>query len=277
MKVYDCFGFFNELDLLEIRLNTLDPYVDYFVLVEATTTFNGNPKRLYYNENKERYSKFKDKIIHIIVDNMPPIVNGNAWGPEVFQREQMARGLIKCNDGDIVMVSDLDEIPNPDVLPDAIENLHKTTIGDRLMRKFNIGFKFSVFNQRLFYYYMNGYTDTIWKGTTLCTFKTLKEHFEGNPHKMYRANEKATAFDNGGWHFSYLGGAEAISYKIKSYAHTEFDNALYTNPEEIKKRVETGFDLFDRRQKVKYVKIDNTFPKYLVNNIEKYAKHIKNI
>lgn len=277
MKVYDCFGFFNELDLLEIRLNILNPYVDYFVIVESTRTFNGNPKKLYYDENKERYAQFKDKIIHIKVENMPDPTGGNAWIPEVFQREQISRGLKNCVDGDIIMVSDMDEIPNPRVLTNAIEYLHKNTLTDKLSRKLNMGYKFSVMNQKLYYYYLNGLTGVIWKGTTLCDFKTLKEKFGGNPHTMYRANKKAKAFDNGGWHFSYLGGAESIRYKIKSYAHTELDNELYTNPEEIKARVENGEDLFDRTQKITYVKVDSTFPEFIVKNMDKYSKHIKKV
>jgi beta-1,4-mannosyl-glycoprotein beta-1,4-N-acetylglucosaminyltransferase len=117
-KIYDCFLFFNELDLLEIRLNVLNDYVDYFVLVEATKTFSNKNKKLYYAENTERFSSFNHKIIHIVVDEHPEFKNkkdavGDVWEYEVYQRNQIIKGLEKADDNDVVMISDVDEIPNP--------------------------------------------------------------------------------------------------------------------------------------------------------------------
>lgn len=112
--VYDCFQFFNELDILKIRLNVLDSVVDRFVISEATETFSGLKKPLYYEENKEMFAAFADKIIHVVVDDTP---KGDRWGTherDTFQKNAVTRGLRDCTDEDIVIFSDLDEIPNPD-------------------------------------------------------------------------------------------------------------------------------------------------------------------
>ena len=112
--IYDCFTFFNELDLLEIRLNVLNDVVDRFVLVEATKTHSGKDKPLYFNDNKERYKAFQHKVIHVIVDDYPPFVT--AWTYENHQRNAILRGLTQANPDDAIMISDLDEIPRPDLV-----------------------------------------------------------------------------------------------------------------------------------------------------------------
>ena len=101
--IYDTFIFFNELDLLTIRLNILDGAVDKFVLVESTKTFQGTNKPLFFNENKEKYLKFSKKIIHIIVDDMP--TRASAWEREYFQRDGILRGLSKCSNSDLIIIS----------------------------------------------------------------------------------------------------------------------------------------------------------------------------
>jgi hypothetical protein len=108
-KVYDCFSFFNELDVLEIRLNELDKYVDYFVLVEMTVTHKGDPKPLYFEQNKKRFDKFLHKIIHIVVADYPQV--NDPWIREHYQRNCIERGLNNCNNNDIIIISDVDEIP----------------------------------------------------------------------------------------------------------------------------------------------------------------------
>src|SRR5690349_20249777 len=114
---YDCFTFFNELDLLEIRLNVLNPIVDKFVLVESTRTHQNKPKPLYYQQNAARFSAFKDKIIHVIVDDFPDFgewKEAHSWILERHQRNCISRGLSQCKKGDVIIISDLDEIPDPE-------------------------------------------------------------------------------------------------------------------------------------------------------------------
>jgi hypothetical protein len=119
--IYDCFTFFNELELLELRLHELSGVVDKFVLVEATRTHSNQPKALVYQENRARFQEFHDKIIHVVVDDMPNAKN--AWALENFQRECIARGLVSCRPDDLVLVSDLDEIPRATTVTLAIHEL----------------------------------------------------------------------------------------------------------------------------------------------------------
>ena len=141
-KVYDCFTFFNEIELLEIRLNELDNVVDYFVIVESTRTFQKKDKPLYLNLDDERIIKFKDKIIHVVVDDFPNFFTHwripKTWDYENHQRNAISRGLVNAMPDDIIIISDVDEIPNVDKLT---ENL-----------KLN---KPIVFEQRFFYYFLN--------------------------------------------------------------------------------------------------------------------------
>ena len=121
--IYDCFTFFNELDLLEIRLNILYEKVDFFVIVEANKTHTGKDKPFYVQESFARFERFKEKIKYIQVTDMP---SGNAWTLENFQRNCIMRGLDKLADDDIVAISDLDEIINPDVFNRPITGTNKT-------------------------------------------------------------------------------------------------------------------------------------------------------
>ena len=107
-KIYDCFTFYNELDLLELRLTELYDFVDHFVLVEADTTYTSVPKPFYYEENKQRYARWADKIIHIKVTDMPH--SPDAWVNDIFQRNQIARGIADAAPEDLIMICDLDEI-----------------------------------------------------------------------------------------------------------------------------------------------------------------------
>src|SRR5579863_8430750 len=112
--IYDCFTFFNELELLELRLNELAGVVDRFVIVEATKTHSGKPKPLHYRDNQARISRFHSQIIHVIVDDMP--VSDDAWTLENFQRNCIVRGLTGCRPDDFILISDLDELPRAGVV-----------------------------------------------------------------------------------------------------------------------------------------------------------------
>lgn len=259
--IYDCFTFFNELDLLEIRLNILDKFVDKFVLVEMNQTFAGNGKSFVFEQNKERFKQFLDKIIYIKVSDCPV---GNPWEREVYQRNQISKGLEYAKDNDIILVSDLDEIPNPNVL-----------------KSYSGGI--CVCRQYMMYYYINNIciTDPYWyAGTRICFYKI----FKNSPYKMYYKSNAPTKagtaqylrmctgkiIKNGGWHFSYLGGLEAISNKIKNFSHQEFNNTDFTDLNQIKLRVEHGKDLFDRPKRYALLALTSFFPSYIVQNREKY-------
>ena len=122
--IHDCFLFFNELDLLEIRLNVLNKYVDKFVIIEATRTHSGLEKPLYYLQNKNRYKLFWDKIIHIVVDTFPSKFN-TRWELENYHRNGATEYIQQCSDDDIILLCDVDEIINPECLKNVIRRIQK--------------------------------------------------------------------------------------------------------------------------------------------------------
>jgi len=247
--LYDGFTFFNELDILEVRLNTLDSVVDKFILVEATKSFRGNDKALVFDQNKERFAKFLDKIIHVVVDDMPD--GDNAWVRENFQRNCIARGLPKgASPDDRLMVSDADEIPRPTSVQKALQL-------DGIV----------MFLQDFYYYGFNCLGDEIWQGTRMVPLAKLK-----TPQEVrFAANY---ALKNAGWHFSYLGGVEAIITKIDQFAHQEFNSSYYKNPERIREVIASGKDLFNRSNKWKFVEMGDSHPEYVMQNLEKFKQHI---
>ena len=254
MKTYDCFTFFNELDILDIRLNVLDEVVDYFVLVESKKTHTYKDKPLYYLENIQRFKKFKDKIIHIILNDLPS--ETNAWANENHQRNAISKALNDCEDSDIIIVSDLDEIPNPKEIDFIKYYLDDTMIFD--------------FCHRLYFYYINMLVTDSWTGSKLCTYSKFKTF---SPQTLRMNCHGNTYIKDGGWHFSYMGNQKHIIQKLESFAETQ------VNTEEIKSniesRIEAGLSIFDEKQKFKVVELDSTYPEYILNNLEKFNHLIK--
>lgn len=272
--IYDCFTFFNELDLLEIRLNVLNEVVDKFVLIEATKTHSNYDKPLYFKQNKERFKKFEHKIIHVVVDEYPEFET--AWTNENHQRNRIAKSLKDCQDDDTIIISDLDEIPNPDKILE-----YKDTQGIK------------AFKQNFFYCYLNNLSNEYWIYSKMLSYKDFKnildDYSEYSESLMEKINQGTTAtkirqylgdkniiIENGGWHFSYLADLEKISYKMKSFAHQKFNSKEYTDIENIERRIKEGKDLFNRKgykfQKIKITEKD--FPQYIVDNQEKFKKYI---
>ncbi|MFH1456758.1 MAG: hypothetical protein ABIF17_01435 [Patescibacteria group bacterium] len=249
--LYDCFIFFNELELLEIRLNELDSIVDRFVLVESTRTHTNKPKNLCFAENKEKFSKFLNKIIYILVDDFPD--SDDPLDLEIHQRNAIVRGLKDAKSDDVIMISDVDEIPRP-----------KTV----LQIKDNPGIK--TLKQNFYYYCLNLLSKGEWlRGTKVLKYKDLT-----TPQEIRMC--EGIFIDNGGWHFSYLGGAEKVKLKIQSFHHQEFNKPIYTDLKNIEKRIRKNKDPYERKgYKNKIVPIDETYPKYILNNLDKFKCLIK--
>ena len=284
--IYDCFSFFNELDLLEIRLNTLDKVVDKFILAESPLTHTGNPKPLYYAENKERFSKFNDRIIHIVIDDFPAMPDDmpareKAWTRENWQRNAIVRGLPKdIKDEDILLISDLDEIPSPEYVKKAVSNPIGVT---RLDLK-----------AYCFFINMRNVSYPIWdNGTRVLTWRTFN-----NPQTYANSNYTeccVAAVNQGpsatrvrflkpdkilkpaGWHFSYLGGVEAIQRKMKSIAHTEFDTDKRTSLENIRDTLAKGKSLFNSYERFLPELIDQSFPQHIVSRQQQFSKLISDV
>jgi len=256
--IYDIFPFFNELDLLEIRLNSLAPYVDKFVLCEMDITHSGKSKRFYFDENKDRFKDFP--ITHIMTSDdgrykpEPGKLSGDAWRLEHYQRECLMQGLIGCNDDDMVLLSDLDEIPN----------LEEWSGQE------------GAFKQKTYYYYLNCFTNTyLWKGTQAIRYDNIKtlNHLRNN-----RNRRPHIPLSDGGWHFSTIGNADQIRYKIESFAHTELDtdefkNALEDNIKNLKDPYLRTPRNWKNHKEYKFVVEMPSGPKWLLENRDKY-KHL---
>ena len=268
MKIYDCFQFFNEENVLDLRFNILDEFVDFFVIAESTTDHQGRDKKL--NFDIEKFKKFKKKIIHVIVEDTLDSIKKAHIGQnslvERHQRNSIIRGLKNCSDNDLVIISDVDEIPD----------LNKLDL-------FNKKNRYAVFAQKKFDYKLNllNVTEGEWLGSKICLKKDLKSpqwlrdlKFKKYPFWRIDKFRNFQIIENGGWHFAYLQNIDNISKKIKSFAHGEFNKTNFTNLESIKEKISKGKDIFDREISYKKVQIDNSFPKYIVDNKEKLKEWI---
>lgn len=240
-EIYDCFLFYNELDILEIRLNELYEYVDYFVIVEAVETFRGNPKKLYFEEYKDLFSSFLDMIIHVIVDEH--FETADPWEREEFQRNQIMQGLAKCKSNDIVLISDVDEIIRPSVLLQVKNRIY--TEPDYTLS----------FVQNMYRYYLNRLDPNIWFGTIATFYLHLKKF---TPEYFRRNRFFFNNVPNGGWHFTWMGGIERIMKKISSDSHTENDSSEARNPK----------FWVDAIHSYRLVPIDEWFPQFVIDNLE---------
>ncbi len=287
--IYDCFIFFDELDLLEIRLNVLNDSVDKFVLVEATKTHHGKDKPLHFLENIARYSKFRDKIIHVVVDRYPDYHGKQTWVLENYQRNMIMNGLKNCNANDVIMISDLDEIPNPEKI-----SKYKSKPGIK------------IFKQKSFYYFINCINVTNagrykWTGTAMVNYsdlttpqdlrKVVIQMRDYYPERfLHRMRVKLWKFinidlkgkrlfcvDNGGWHFSYLGGVNSIIKKLEAFAHTEYDKKEFKDTNSIEFAINNGQDIFGRNFSYKFVALDDSFPKFILMNKNNYSHLIKTL
>lgn len=272
--IYDCFQFFNELDLLKLRLQVMDPIVDKFLISEATETFSGMPKPLYYEENKEMFKEFEHKIIHVVERNTPP---GTTHERDYYQKNSMIRGLKDAKDDDIIIFSDLDEIPNPEKIKEILADFDKTKIYH--------------FAQRMFYCFLNmeevsgnllsisgdfdGVQKKQWIGSKMLTYGLLKEQkIQMVQLRDPERKEIGIRVDNGGWHFGYMGGhgqkdaKERIIEKVKSAAHQEYNNAETLSS--VLDNIRDGKDIFGRDAKFVMVPIDESYPEYLREHQEEY-------
>ncbi len=265
--VYDCFQFFNELDILKIRLNVLNDVVDRFVISEATETFSGIKKPLYYEENKEMFAEFADKIIHVVVEDTP---EGGTHERDTFQKNAVTRGLAGCTDDDVIIFSDLDEIPNPEKIREILGNFRE----DRIYH----------FAQRLFYCYLNmeevsgnllsyagefeGVERKKWIGTKMLSYKLLREqNLLLGELRFPERKEIGIRVDDGGWHFGYMGGhgekdiRKRVQEKVVSAAHQEYNSRHVMS--QVTDQIKDGKDIFGRNAQFVRCEIDETFPKYI--------------
>ena len=255
--------FYNESDILELRLNILNPVVDKFVILEARKTFIGKEKPL--NFDPVRFAKWKDKIVYHIIDeptdeewqrakDSPNTGAGEHWWVREFcQKESMLKALEFCDDDDIVFISDLDEIWNPKILSD-----NWFFLGDKICRPI----------QTAYHYYLNNRSDQDingWVGTRFATYKTVKRC--GVNHLRTESMHPSLKIPYGGWHFTFCGGADKIKEKVENYGHQEYRPALSNVDQALALNVDflnRGFKLW---------KDESELPEYILNNKDKW-KHL---
>lgn len=274
--IYDCIPFFNELDILRLRMRILAPYVDKFVLEEATVTFSGEPKEMVFDTHRDMFAEFADKIIYVPVDDSP-LTGVTTHERDRFQKNRLIRGLADCGPEDVIIFSDADEIPNPDTLREVLAH-------------FDSG-KIYHFAQRMFYCFLNmeevtgsllsitgefeGVEHRQWLGTKVCSFGSLPKEGIVYLREVSPADPRSVRVADGGWHFGYMGGcgekdaAKRVSVKVQAAAHQEYNSARHLK--EAVDRLLCGEDIFGRNGRFVRVPIDESYPAYLREHQEEYA------
>ncbi len=272
MKIVDCFTFFNEIDLLKFRLEYLEGLVDYHVIVESDHTFSGNPKPYYLEENLKYFTKYKNRIVYVkieqdtsglIFDKVDTYTPTNGpWILEYQQRNGILSASAIIEDSDIVFIGDLDEIPSRDVLHACKTDYITSAMPVACSQLFH-------------YYYMNCQNtsyDRWWNGTVICKGIHLKDN---TPQQLRDRRNEYPRISEAGYHFSWLNGPEAIKQKLESFSHTEFNRPDINSEDNIKKAIEQGVDVL-KRPGVTYKFVDlSEYPDDIRELMLKYPKFIK--
>lgn len=246
--IYDCFLYAGEIDVLELRLNVVGDHVDRFVLVEAGETFSGRPKPFAFEDQADRLRPFADRIRYVKIPRLPPVAN--PWVREIWQRNQMRRGIVDLKPDDVVFLSDVDEIPN---VPAVLPRLRDQPVA---------------LAQPLYYYFLN-----LRLGTWRSAVALRGAHYAISPHELRTVPDKPVV-PGAGWHFSYLGDVDFIQRKLASYSHQEFNVAPYNTEENIRRALATRTDLFGRKLDFEVVALDDSFPRHVRDNPERYARFV---
>jgi len=255
-KIFDCITFFRENFITNLRFEILNEAVDYFVVCESKYDHKNNKKSLNFRLLNE---KFKSKMIYLVLEDK--FISSDPWKNQAKQREFLFEGLKIANKDDLIMFSDPDEIPRPESLTN-----------------FKISSKYGIFLQDCFCYKFNIFNryETPWEGTRICKFKDLKS-FDYMRQNIKAKNLKKALWkfyvekdicliQNGGWHFNSLMDAKEISLKLKTFAHENFAGDEYSNIDVIKKNILEKKDLFKRNNLYETIKLDKSFPKYIIEN-----------
>lgn len=254
MKVYDGFMFFNELELLEIRLNELYDVVDNFIIVESTKTHQNKEKPLYYLENKNRFSKFNDKIIHHVFN---PTEMPYPWYIENEQRNQIKNANFKLEEEDFLFLSDADEILKKEAVVHIKENLH---IFKKIPHVATMLWSYNYINTIV----SSPVASEGWRGTVIIPYTFYNKY----PLQFFRdKKDELPRLANAGWHLSFIGGATRIKQKIESYAHSEFNTNELTDLLKIKSRLDNLEDPLSRGNYIK-LSIEKDNAKFPVSSLK---------
>lgn len=258
MKIFDCIKFFNEFEILDLRFMTLYDHVDYFVIVEANKTHTGKPKEFHLETRKEQYAKYWDKVIYVKVEDLPDFDVADYWGPENFQRNCISRGLEGvAKTGDKIFVSDCDEIWNPATAKIYLSSNRKV-----------------VFQQKLFYYFVNCRQNCLWSGTCMADYGSFNNPQELRNHARF---ERHIPVLDGGWHYSFMGDAQKIKEKIDNIAEGHIITDQVGDVEKIQERLDSLVDLWDREDayaQKRIVSLDSNGPTCIREFVSKYPSFL---
>ena len=264
-KILDCITFFDNNFMFELRYNILFNHVDYFVICESQFDHTGKEKK----KNFVWKSYYDEKKIKYFLLEKPFPTNTNRWENQAIQREFLLSKTTFADPDDYIFFSDPDEIIKPE-----------------LLKNFKLNKKYGIFLHKCFNYKFNIFNpyESPWEGTRVCKKKNLKSidfmrqkiKTKNLKYNFLRFDKEKSIqiFENSGWHFNNVMSQEQISLKLKTFAHTEFTNDNFSAPEIIKDKIDKQIDLFNRGHKYEKVKMDNTFPNYILQNQEKYLEWI---
>ena len=277
--VYDCIPFFNELDILELRLGVLDKYVDKFIIEESTMTFSGEGKDLCFKANRDRFKKYLDRIVYVTVDDSP--TTGTTHERDYFQKNRLIEGLkeVGATEDDVIIFGDCDEIPNPVELEKIIKNFDKTKVYHLAQRNFYAFLNMEEKSGKLLSITREfpeiPQEKRKWLGTKVTSIRNIpKEGIVRLRDLCEVTDENAVRVADGGWHFGYMGGdheknpIDRIGVKVKAAAHQEYNEREIIL--ETMDRLILGQDIFGRDAKFERVEIDDSYPKYLLDHLAEY-------
>ncbi|AOI71085.1 beta-1,4-mannosyl-glycoprotein beta-1,4-N-acetylglucosaminyltransferase [Burkholderia ubonensis] len=275
-KIYDCFCYFNEDMLLELRLETLWDHVDYFVISEAVYTQTGNPKPL--NFDIEKFAKYRDKIRYLVVDHFAPGAR-SAWKNENYQRNYLIHGLHDAQPDDWILVSDLDEIPYPSTI-----------------RAYDPRYRRGDFQQHAYAYFLNNQLvqddgrPAIWAGSKITTMRQVERFFGNiNAVRSYKSSGPLRSLRRawfrrfevqrltpGGWHFTWVLSPEKILLKMESIADQAFVRDEHKDLAYIDAQIHSGRDLLNPNSRyVAQTPDSESFPPHLAAHRERYAQWLR--
>jgi beta-1,4-mannosyl-glycoprotein beta-1,4-N-acetylglucosaminyltransferase len=265
-KIFDCITFFNENLLTNARFEILKDVVDYFIICESQFDYRGKKKKINF---KLINSKFKDRVRHLVLTEKF-LNTKDLWKSEEYQREAIFRSIKDANPDDLIMYSDSDEIPNPQILN---KNFLVKKYGIFMMNMYV--YKINLFNQN----------ESPWEGTRICKKKNLnsfsflrKKILAKNlkkPFWKFFIEKDIQIIKEGGWHFNNLYSANEISKKLKTFPHTEYRTREFSSIKTVKNKMKIHIDLFNRGHTYKIVKIDRSYPKYIINNLRHFKNYLE--
>lgn len=257
MRIFDGFLYFNEADLLDIRMHELRGVVDYSIIVEAAWTFRGHIKAPQFARDAERIEDLMGSVLHIPVLEPP---ESDPWRNEAHARDAISRGLLTARSGDLVLVSDVDEIVRPEALEEGERLIHRGAA------------RYVVFDLTEYYYRLDWKVpDSVrikWHNPVLVSADVMDSAQSLRMMQNWNSPDTVVLGD-AGWHFSCLGEADKLRKKLRSFSHSELDTPELTDLDYLAECIATGKDLLDRFQ-CEPVQIDSSFPRYVTENLDRF-------